>query len=777
MNAYGKFDFSTGDYILETPETTKMQENYLFNDRYYTCVFHDGNGHSRYLDPNAHYLQIVEGSTEPGFIDNTRLIYLRDDDTGEFWNAGYFPVCKDYQSFQSRQSLGYTEIMNTTNNIEASWRIFVPQGEEPVEIWTLHFKNVGNKKRNISVFAYVELSLMDVNKVQGHATYLHSILLENVNGVAARKCHMFIPHEYYSAVFLASRELASREGRMHSFKGLGRTLANPAAVERGKCNNTVSSRDAVGAALHYKTVLEKDEDDRIDFIVGAAKVNEVEKEACYYHNKYFGDNGIAVEEEFKRMIIKTNNKFGRIQIETPEPEMNILYNKWIPQLIEYGVNHCRWAVLGYRDIVQQAQGSLMIGTLKKSKERLKMALSNQYENGYAIRSFPPVYGDSKKKFADSSVWILKAISEYLKETGEIDFLKEKVVFSNGKDGTVLEHLEKAVEVFGKEIGPHGLCLMLEGDWNDSLTHVGRNGRGESVWLTQAFCYALLEMKELYEYLGQWDKSNRCTELYEEKKEALNKYAWDGKWYLRAFDDWGGTIGSADNEQGKIYLNTQSWAMLSDTVPQERLDIMLESIKNNLFTPYGYSLLTPTYTKGLIDNIGKISGLEPGCSENASVYTHGNAFLALGLLKYGYADFAFDVIKRIMPYNPENPSDAVIPYQIANGYGGVDHRYDRGRAQYGWVTGSGSWMYMLMTDYVLGARKTHDGILLKPCLPGSWDEVTFKREFRGCTYNITYKRKDKGNTIEKLLVNDCEYDHNKTIPLGSGKTYKIKVYLK
>lgn len=779
MQRYGYFSSDNNEYVVTSPVVEKPLENYIFNDRYFTCTFHTGNGFSKYVSAEGNSIQIIEGSKEPGFFTNNRLIYIKDEQTGECWNVGYYPLCKNTEKYECRHGLGYSVITNITNGIRASWRIFVPSGNEPIEIWTLNIENMCHDKRVLSIFAMSELSLKSTDPLYGHESYLSSKLLNRTNGVAARKVAMNLLHPYFGAIFISSGCLVSRDGKMDAFTGQFRTLANPVAIEKGMCSDSVSSRDNIGAVLHYRIELDKEGLHRNDFIAGAVNVYEIEDSAYQHHNKYFSDDGKTIDYSFNALIDKTKERLSKIQINTPDSMLNSVYNSWIPQLIEYGVTHCRWGTMGFRDIVQQAQGAAMIGSADKCSSRIRQALSHQYSNGYAVRSFPAVHSDSKMKYADSAFWIINAVTEYLKETGDIGFIDEMIQFLDGGNATVWQHLERALEALGRERGEHGLCLIYEGDWNDSMTHVGRNGRGESVMLSQSYCFACMLMEELADYLKKDDTSRKYHHEYEAMKQAINKYCWDGDWYIRAFDDHGNTIGSNINDEGKIFLNTQSWALISKIPSADRTEQMLRSINKFLYTSFGYALHYPTYTK-INGNIGRLTCLEPGCSENASVYTHGNAFFALGLLKQEMADEAFDVIKKIMPYNPENPSGAVIPYQLANGYGGIDHRYEPGRAQYGWVTGSGSWMYMIMIDYVFGVRKTYEGIILQPLLPSLWGNASIKRTFRGCTYEINYTR-DKGNgsgnKIIKMLINGTECDFNGYLPIRKGEILKIDVLIK
>jgi cellobiose phosphorylase len=433
-------------------------------------------------------------------------------------------------------------------------------------------------------------------------------------------------------------------------------------------------------------------------------------------------------------------------------------------------------MLGFRDIVQQSQGALMFHADDKPRRRLMQALSHQHRNGLGVRSFPTVHTDSKMRYSDSSLWLVFALTEYLKESGDFSLLKEGIPFLDGGKDTAWGHLKRAMDTLWKDRGARGLCRIHQGDWNDSLTHVGREGRGESVWLTQAFCAACLRMEELARYLGDGRQASLHVRRHSLLTKVLNSKAWDGGWYVRAFDDDGKPIGSKRNRYGRIFLNTQTWALLSHTVPARRIKTMLKNTRRFLWTPYGYSLLHPTYMERR-DNVGRLSCVEPGCAENGSVYTHGNAFLAVALLEHGMAEEGFEAIRRIMPCNPENPSDSVIPFQLANGYGGPAHRTDPGRAAYGWSTGSGAWLHQAMVEYLFGLRRTYDGLVLRPCLPASWRDVSVSRVYRGTTYRVRCRRrKGKGNRILSLEIDGRSADPCAPLPVRKGRGVEVDVRL-
>jgi cellobiose phosphorylase len=404
------------------------------------------------------------------------------------------------------------------------------------------------------------------------------------------------------------------------------------------------------------------------------------------------------------------------------------------------------------------------------------ALSYQYESGLALRGWNP---PDIKPYSDSALWLVFTLIQYLKETLDFAILDEKVAFYDKGNDTVLFHIQKALDFLEEHKGSHGLCLIKFGDWNDSLTAVGKNGYGESVWLSQAYAEALREMEELACHLGNKQSSQEYNFRYHKMKEAINTEAWDGEWYVRCFDDNGNGIGTKDCIEGKIFSETQAWAMISGISDQDRTKKIISSCEKYLSTDQGFKLLSPAFTK-FDPRVGRISSLVPGICENGTIYTHTNIWMILGFIKMGYPEKAFEYFKKITSgyITDENDRKNLSPpYIYANCYFGPDHINSSFQMEYTWITGSVAWIYHVLNSYILGIRAEYKGLIIDPCIPKEWKEYEVIREFRGSIYKISFINHSHLNKGNISLVVDGKMIEGNCIPdFKDGQQHEVIVHI-
>ncbi len=740
------------EIFIETPEPQRRYDNMLYNEAYFMMIDQYGNGYGNHASGEGYINNIVE---------HDRIIYIRNNDNGEFFSVGFDPVFKDFQKFKCTQGLNYQIIENITDSIKVIWRIFVPVGKDPLEIWDFKIETTDSKKRNLSLFTCLEIPIQGVDTYGGPiyrlAKYFSEIEGIFVCGDAQKFDEIDFPK--HNGFITSNKTPVGYDASFEAFVGKRKTTKSPIAVETGKCGNSFASAIKTCGGLQFDFQLQDAEKYEMRFIVGACENLDSIKN---FKEKYLTGN-LENCKFFDELKTDREEKMAKLQVETPCDSINNMLNSWAVQQAHYLATWCRWGYKGYRDIVQMSQG-VLFWDQKLARKNLREALTHQYNDGFALRGWNPL---DPLRYADCASWNISAITEYVKETGDFEFLDEVVPYFDEGEATVYQHLMQVMIRLHEDRGNHGLCLAFFGDWNDSLTGVCRKGKGETVWLSMAFCKCSLIMKELAEFLGKNDDAKLMENWHKEMADNINKNAWDGDWYLCALDDEGKPIGSHKNDEGKIFLNMQSWAQLGKVCDDEKWEIANQSVYKYLNSGWGLTLNWPTYTKPA-PNVGRLSYLRPGICENGSVYSHGNAFYFLAFLDRNDADSALKVWEDIHPANPNRPFKNQ-PNVFANGFYGPDHDYNPGMSEHIWTTGSASWLVPGVVENMIGLRRTYDGIIIKPCIPKDWETVKISREYRGTKYNVTINNPSlKGENVKSILVDGKEFDFSKPLPIDNAE---------
>ena len=737
---YGYFNNDGTEFTVTDPKTPRAFDNFLWNDVLFSSVHQTGVGFLDYQFGETEAVQLFTGIGRICDFDvfgrenlMSRLIYIRDNDTGVYWNVNWEPVKRTYDHYACTHGLGYTKITSETEQIKSGFRIFVPKGKDAVELWTLDFQNPSDRKRNLSIFIYNQFQFSykwgfnSYGDMFFRTTYLDS----THNALVAIKHPHISPHNFQTAFMAPDREINGFDGSRDAFVGLYNGLNEPQVVVSGKCTGSVGSSDATIGALQFDMILEPGKQETINMVLG---ITDSVEQLPLIKEKYLSTMDVTFDQlqAYHREFMDHN------YFHTPDEHLNRMLNTWIKHQTSFGAQWCRWGWMGYRDIVQHGYGVSSFNPAR-TKEILRMALCHQYANGMALRGWNPV---DTKAYSDSALWLVFTLISYLKETADFRFLEESISFFDDGDATVLEHIERALNFLETNKGSHRLCLIKFGDWNDSLTGVGAQGRGESSWLSMAYAEALRQMTDLFCYLQKTDQADAYRMRYDDIKKALNDTAWDGEWYVRCFDDNGRAIGSNASREGKIFLNAQSWAMIAGIADEQRTGQLIRSADQLLKTEIGYLLLAPTFTAP-DPHIGRISFMEPGICENGTVYSHVNIWMILGLLRAGYVEEAYAAFKQHNAGYPggtaDDPNLNMPPYIYANGCYGPDHKNHRLQMEFTWITGSVSWFYNVLTKELIGIQPDFDRLTFAPKLPAGWDKVTAKRIFRGKTFHIEIQR--------------------------------------
>ena len=785
---YGSFSKSGREYIIKKPETPKPWFNYLFNDVYHALVSQTGGGYSYYRDPKSNRILRYDNiqTDRPG-----RYMFIRDNDTKKVWSCNWQPLRKKLDFWQCVHGLGYTKIQSRNNKISTEITYFVPMND-PLEIWSIKIKNESTKKRTLKVFPFVEFISGDIEL---EACYRNIIMLynqadfdKNSKAIIAFKHPFKKEHKRGYSFFSTSLPVKGYDTRKEHFLGPYNDIEYPKAIiEDGKCSNSFTRGEDMIGAFECELKLKPKEEKEFIIILG---FNNDRKKIPDYLQKYRNVNN--AKRELEKVRKYWDEQVNRIKVSTPDPQFDLMVNRWGKYQL-CAITHWRGTShyhgveggLGYRDTAQDSEGLLSL-ELNTARKKLESILQYQYKSGHAVSGFSETEGswDDLPQSgvigkADVAVWLPYTVVSYVKETGDVDFLKEKFKFCDSDEATVYEHILRAIRYLYSKRGCHKLPYILKADWNDAYDHVGLKGKGESIWLAMALCRACKQVGELADFIGDKKVAKEMQEKYDDLVKIINNVGWDGNWYIAAYNDEGMKIGSDVNKEGKVPLNSQTWAILSDVVPKNRLKRILDKIDKYLDTPYGPALFLPSYTF-FNPGIGRVTAFAEGTKENAAVFSHACAFKIVSDCYIKRGDKAYETYRKLLPMNSVKQDHArykVEPYVWAEYVIGPGSKYRFGEGAFTWNTGTAPWMFIAATEWMLGARRELKGLLIDPCIPRHWKKCSIRRPFRGAVYDINIKNpKGVQSGVKKITVDGKIYKSNLIKPYKDGKVHKVEVLM-
>ncbi len=781
---YGHFAKGGREYVITRPETPRPWFNYLFNDCYHALISQTGGGYSYFMDPKYYRILRYDHITtdRPG-----RYLFLKDKATGATWSANWQPMRQELEQWECRHGLGTTQITSTQHQVKSSITYVVPR-QDPVEIWRVNLKNVGRHRRTIQAIPFADLICGDV-ALETHyrniiCLYNEASFDEKLQAITAFKHPFKNTHKPGVGFFAVSFDHKSFETRKETFLGRYGVYANPEGLSQGLSGSSVRGEDMIGAFLGEWT-LKPDEEVEFVVVLGFTdQPDDIERILKTYRSVE------AADRELEKVQSYWDEQVEQIKVKTPDPNMDLMLNIWGKYQLHAithwrGTSHYHGAEggLGYRDTAQDVEGLLAL-ELDTAKEKLEKLLYYQYNSGHAVSGFSDIEGswenqgvDGVIKKADVAVWLPYSVISYVKETGDVEFLKKEIKFHDGGSATVYEHILRAVRYIWSQRGEHGLPLIGHADWNDAYDHVGIKGKGESVWLAMGLARAALQMEELAAFLDDHFVEAEMKKMHASLTKIINESGWDGKWYLAAYNDEGRQIGSDKNTEGKVPLNSQTWAILSETVPPERLPKILDQIDNYLDTDFGPALFLPSYTS-FNEGIGRVSAFAEGTKENAAVFSHACAFKIVADCVARRGDKAYETYAKLLPMSPakkDHEKYKTEPYVWSEYVVGPGSKDRFGEGAFTWNTGTTPWMFVAVTDWILGIRREFDGLRVDPCFPKQWKEAWIRRPFRGAVYEIKIENpKGVMTGVEKLTVDGEDQATPLIPPHGDGKVHQVVV---
>ena len=787
-NPYGHFDETAREYVITRPDTPTPWINYIGTGHYGGIISNTAGGYSFDRDPRnrrvTRYRYNAIPDDQPG-----RYVYLRDQETGEFWSPTWQPVKRDLDAYECRHGTAYTKISSELQGIGAELLYFVPPTPEddlcPCELWVLRVRNVGDRPRHLRSFSYAEFSFLDAFIDQHNLDWGQHIVSSSFREGTISARTKFRPSVTF---FSSNREPYGYNCDRELFVGRCRDLANPVVVEHGEPTNADSPRgNSIGSLCHDLT-LEPGEECEIVFVLGVTDhPDAIPATVARYREP------AQVESALARLVADWDEYLSQFTVSTPDPEMNAMLNVWNQVQCRTTLYWSRF-VSAYetglaRGMGTRDSGQDTLGTMHAAADHARRMLTKiwelQFADGHTWHQFYPLTGEGgpglaeerptwPQWFSDDHLWLVISVCAYLRETGDFSYLEQNVSYTDGGEGTIWDHMMRAIQFTLDNRGPNGLPRIGFSDWDDTHNIDHGSGKAESVFVGMQFCRALGDLEDLAAHLERSGDVERFRSLRTEMTETVNACAWDGDWYARSFDDEGKPIGISSEQVHRISLNPQTWSVIGEVAPADRAEKAMESVHAMLNSEFGIALLWPPYDGG-DERVAGTTTFPPGAKENGGIFCHANTWAIVAAAMLGWGDRAFQYYRQILPLAR---SDAdrfkVEPYVYCQNICGPTHpQFGLGRNA--WLTGTASWTYVAGTQWILGIRPTYDGLRIAPVIPTSWSGFSARRVFRDVAYEITVTRAGKGNSVS--LVIDGEPVEGDIVPLSSGKeTVHVEVSL-
>lgn len=805
---FGHFDDERREYVIEQPETPWPWINYLGNEDFFSLISNTAGGYAFYKDAKFRRLTRYRYNNVP--MDNGgRYFYINDG--GTVWSPGWKPVKTPLDQYECRHGLSYTTIKGVKNDLEAEVLYFVPL-KSWCEVQKVKLTNTGSSTKSFKLFSFMEWCLWNAEDDQNN-------LQRNLSTGEVEICESTIYHktEYkdrrdHYAFYHANTPVQGYDTDRESFVGLYNEFSGPQAVLEGRPRNSHAHGWSPVASHYFEVELASGESKELIFLLGYVENKEEEKwESKGVINKEKALREIArfdtpekVERAMSDLRAHWDRLLGVFLVRSGDEKLDRMVNIWNQYQCMVTFNMSRSASffevgigrgMGFRDSNQDLIG-FVHQIPERARERIIDIASTQFEDGGAYHQYQPLTKRGNDaiggNFNDDPLWLILSTVDYIKETGDFSLLDELVPFDND-ESTAKPHFDHLTASFNhviNNLGPHGLPLIGRADWNDCLnlncfskdpnesfqtTENKSGGTAESLMIAGLFVVYGREYAQLCRQIGREEEAERANLHVEKMVEAVKQHGWDGDWYLRAYDYYGRKVGSRENEEGQIFIESQGWCAMAGIGQEEGLvKKALDSVKERLDTPYGIVLNNPAFTRYYIE-YGEISTYPPGYKENAGIFCHNNPWIMIGETLLGRGELAWEYYKKICPAYLEDISELhkTEPYVYAQMVAGKD-AYLPGEAKNSWLTGTASWNFYAISRYILGIQPQYEGLLIDPCIPATWKGFEVVRKFRGAVYDIKVRNpKGVSKGVASVRINGKEHAGN-LLPLLAAGTHQIEV---
>jgi cellobiose phosphorylase len=743
---YGHFSRDGKEYVITTPRTPRPWINVISNGDYGVAVSQTGSGYS--WRTHAQLNRLTRWDQDLIKDEWGKYIYIQDD-RGNLWSAGWKPVTAEPEMYRCRHGLGYTVIESRNHGIETDLLIFVPV-DAPMEIWQLTIRNRSRSKRTLRFTSFLEWGLgqaPDWHR-EFHKSFIETVYDPEAQAILATKRLWEVPTERghwntdwpFVAFHSANLKPSSFDADKESFLGMYGSQAMPAALGKvSLARRTGNWLDPI-ASLRHTITLAPNQDTTLIYSLGCT---ENQADAAELSRRFRSTEDVSAARE--AVASHWAGLLGTVQVDTPDDAMNLMENTWLKYQAISGRMWGRTAyyqtggAYGFRDQLQDSQLWLPIDA-GRTQLQLRLHARHQFADGTVYHWWHPMSEVGlRNAISDNLLWLPFVLFAYLQETGDNAILDLCERFVDQPEPVALyEHCTRAIDRALERFSERGLPLIGEGDWNDGLSAVGLDKRGESVWLGHFLHRILLDIAGVAERRGDRTRAAGYRDRAGTLRERLNTLAWDGTYYFGATKDSGERLGSHLNQEGRIWLNPQTWAIIGGVAGERRGNEVFDIVERDLEFDIGPLLLYPAYSKP-DKEVGYLTRYSPGMRENGGVYTHGATWAVIAAAMLGRGESAYRLYAKLNPIHRGRKPDVYCaePYVTAGNIEGPDSPFF-GRGGWTWYTGSAAWLFKVGLEWILGVRASIDGLIVDPCIPPSWDGFAVRRIFRGVVYNIVVK---------------------------------------
>ena len=718
-------------------------------DELYAEISNIGDGPVTFRDSSGNTCLLV------GY--DAKQVYIRDDETNLVFCPGGEPAPEMVQATTTYTSAS-TITTARCDGLEVVRRTSVPR-RETVELWTVEVTNRSGRDRKMSIFGYAMFQLTGTN-ADGKGVWKdnHSEVRRDLGGALVFNRDRSAQGLGFNGCLISPNPIAGASGYRDFFTRSDFSLATPKILWGWDCDNRGFRGPDCAGIVQVRLDVPTGASGRADFIVARfVSPDQVASLRARWTPKAID----AAAEEQRRESAKRNAMF---RVDTGHEPQDALINGFVKkQMVSYLVNKS-----GFRDNLQNDM-ALALCDYGLVRANLLRAVASQNRDGSVPHGFRPW---NLQKYSDKPAWLLHCVPWVLKESGDMGLLDLKIPYRDGgPEEPIWQHLLRAMRHLVEDTGAHGLCDQHFADWNDGLEPSGKTGDRESVMVTQQLCLGLREMAELARRRNEGEIVAECAGWHAHFSKLLNDVAWDGGWYVRTLCSGGYTLGSAANPEGKIFINTQSWAVLSGSAPRDRARLCMEAVDRMIETDFGFAIAEPAFTE-FDERVGKFSASRPYYAENGGCYNHAAGFKLVADCMLGRAEEAWRTFLKVAPGSPWNPitNSCAEPFSFTNCYSRTPEW--PGLSMYPWRTGTAGWLTMGLVEWILGARRHYDGLLIDPCLPAEIPRAKLTRTFRNARYEIEIVRDGGG----KRIFLDGQALDSPILPPPDGQPHNVQVIL-